>query len=146
MINQPRFLARLRPCLLATIALTVTSPGCNRGQFPIHGEVTFNGKPVDDGTISLEPADGKGPTTGGTIAAGKYQLTGDAAPLPGKKLVRISSVRKTGRKVRDGFSTTGAMVEEIERYLPDAYNTRSTLFCEVTDHGPAQIDFHLKTP
>ena len=103
MINRPRFFARLLPCLLVTIALAVTSPGCKRGHFPIQGEVTFNGNPVDNGTICLESADGKGPTTGGAIAAGKYQLTGDAAPLPGKKVVRISAVRKTGRKVRDSF-------------------------------------------
>ena len=146
MFDHPRFVARLVPGLVATIAVLAICPGCHRGRFPIQGEVTFNGKPVDDGTISLDPIDGKGPTTGGPISAGKYQLTGDAAPLPGKKIVRISAVRKTGRKVPDGFSATGAMLDEIERYLPDVYNARSTLSCEVTDHGPTQIDFHLKFP
>lgn len=146
MINQPRFLACLLPCLLAAIAVAAICPGCDRGRFPIQGEVSFNGKPVEEGTISFEPADGKGPTTGGTIAAGKYQLAGDAAPVPGKKLVRISGVRKTGRKVCDGFSATGAMVDEIERYVPDIYNTRSTLSCEIADNGSPQIDFHLKSP
>jgi hypothetical protein len=130
---------------LTAIAVAAICSGCSDGRLPIHGEVTFNGKPVDEGTISFEPADGNGPATGGQIVAGKYQLTGVAAPLPGKKIVRISAVRKTGRKVRgDSFSPAGATVDEVKRYIPDIYNARSTLSCEVADHGPKQIDFHLK--
>ena len=146
MHRLPEFIARLHPCLLAMIAIAISCPGCGSGRVPIQGEVTFDGKPLEAGTISLEPADGNGPATGGEIVAGKYQLTGVAAPLPGRKLVRISAVRKTGRKVRDGFSPTGAMLDEIERYLPDIYNARSTLSCDVADNGSKQIDFHLRSP
>lgn len=147
--TAPTTSARLFPCLWVAIAVLAFSPGCGRERLavPIQGEVTFNGKPVEEGTISLEPADGKGVTTGGKIVDGKYQLTGIAAPSVGKKLVRISAVRKTGRKVRgDSFSPAGTMVDEIERYLPDVYNTRSTLSCEVSADASKQIDFHLKSP
>jgi hypothetical protein len=143
---SPRFIARLHACLSATIVIAMLCPGCGSGRVPIQGEVTFDGKPVEAGTISLEPADGNGPATGGEIVAGKYQLTGVAAPLPGRKVVRISAVRKTGRKIRDGLSASGAMLDEIECYLPDIYNARSTLSCEVADNGSKQIDFHLKSP
>jgi hypothetical protein len=147
MIGPPRFIVRLAPCVLTFIVVAAFCPGCSRhGGVPIQGEVTFDGKPVEKGTISLEPADGNGPVAGGRITAGKYQLTGVGAPLPGKKIVRITAVRKTGRKFVDGFSTTGAMVDEVERYLPDIYNSRSTLSCEVAADGPTQIDFHLRSP
>ena len=82
--------------LLAAIALASLA-GCNTGRFPVSGEVTFNGKPIPEGTISFEPADRQGPTTGGKIADGKYRLDGNSAPLPGKKTVRIFAARKTGR-------------------------------------------------
>jgi len=46
------------------------SVGCNGGKMALKGEVTFNGQPVPEGSISFEPADGKGPVTGGIISAG----------------------------------------------------------------------------
>ena len=144
MSDLARFCTRFLPCLLAAITVAAICPGCSDGRLPIQGEVTIDGKPIEEGTISLEPADGKGPTTGGKIVAGKYQLSGGAAPLPGKKIVRIFGVRKTGRRVHDGFS--GVMVDEIKPCTPDVYNARTTLSCEVAADGPKQIDFHLKSP
>jgi hypothetical protein len=117
--------------------------GCHHGQCPVSGEVTFGGKPVEDGTISFEPADGQGSTTGGKIMAGKYEITGDAAPWPGKKIVRIFGVQKTGRRVA-GFG--GVMADEVVPYIPDIYNARSTLTCELVAGGSSQIDFNLKSP
>ena len=129
------------PCFVAV--LLVVCVGCHRGPSPLGGEVTFDGKPVDEGTISFEPADGKGTATGGKIAAGKYELTGNAAPLPGKKIVRIFAVRKTGRVVTDRMTGT---VDEVKPYIPDIYNSRSTLSCEVLSDGSHQIDFNLRHP
>ena len=146
MIQQPIFLAGRIFCLLAAIAAATLCPGCGHGRFPIQGEVTFDGKPVEEGTISLEPANGNGPTTGGKIVAGKYQLTGNAAPLPGKKIVRISAIRKTGRKVADNFKPAGATVDDVEPYIPAIYNSRSTLSCEVAGQTGNRLDFHLKSP
>lgn len=132
--------------LLAAVGL-VFCLGCGDGRCPTSGEVTFDGKPVDEGTISLEPADGNGPATGGKIVGGKYELVRAAAPMPGKKVVRISAVRKTGRKVPgDSLSAPGTMVDEIKRYVPDVYNSRSTLSCEIIAGGQNRFDFHLKSP
>lgn len=128
------------------LALAATI-GCGTKGIPISGNVTFNGQSVGQGTISLEPADGQGPTAGGQIAEGRYTLTGDAAPLPGKKIVRVFAFRKTGRKVQGGSftSATPVLVDEIERYIPDIYNTRSVLICDVSRDGEKEIDFHLKS-
>ena len=53
--------------------------------------------------------------------------------------------RKTGRKIPAGEPfAPDVMIEETERYIPDIYNTRSTLSREVTAKGPNQLDFHLE--
>ncbi len=131
---------------LPAVMVLAALAGCGgSGRPTVHGQVTFDGEPVAEGTISFEPADGIGPTTGGSIAGGKYRLSGEAAPVPGKKRVRISAGRKTGRSIPAGEPfPPDVMVEETERYIPDIYNTRSTLTCEVTAKGPNQFDFHLE--
>ncbi len=138
---------RLRGMKLSAVLVLAALAGCGgSGRPTIHGQVTFDGEPVEEGTISFEPADGIGPTTGGSIAGGKYQLSGEAAPVPGKKRVRISAGRRTGRSIPAGEPfPPDVMVEEIERYIPNVYNTRSTLNCEVNAKGPNQFDFDLKS-
>lgn len=131
---------------VAAIMLMILDAGCKPARFPVRGAVTFDGQPVEEGTISFEPADGQGGTTGGKIVAGKYEITGPAAPMPGKKIVRIFAARKTGRKVPAEMSISSEMVDEIERYIPEIHNTQSTLSCEIAARGVSQIDFHLKPP
>ena len=136
-----------RNSLLLFVAIVVLLPlhGCGDGKCPIQGNVVFDGQPVASGTIVFEPADGQGPTTGGEILDGKYQLVGKAAPLPGKKKVRISSVQKTGRMIPAGPpAPAGMMVEEVKRWIPAQYNEQTTLSCEVSPGGSKQIDFDLK--
>ena len=135
--------ARCRATCLVAIVVTM-SEGCSSGRIPICGEVTLDGKPIEQGTITMEPADGKGKSAGGEIVNGKYQLVGEAAPSLGKKIVRIYAVHKTGRRVRDGFSATGRMLEESVPCIPDIYNAQSILTCEVVAGRPNQ-DFRLKS-
>jgi hypothetical protein len=120
--------------------------GCGSGRVTVEGDVTFDGQPVPEGTIVFEPADRLGPTTGARIENGSYRLAGEAAAVPGKKLIRISAVRKTGRQIEAGSpSPPGTMVDEIESYIPAVYNDQSTLECEVTPGGVNRHDFPLKS-
>jgi len=126
------------------LPLLGTCVGCGDGRVKVQGSVTFDGQPVEEGTIAFEPADGKGTSAGGTIKDGKYTLSGESAVQPGKKIVRINAVRKTGQKVEAGPpSPPGTMVEQVERYIPAKYNRQSTLTCEVTASGSNQHDFPL---
>lgn len=118
--------------------------GCGSGLIAVEGNVSFDGQPVEQGSIVFEPADGKGPTAGGKIEGGGYKLSGDEGVVPGEKVVRITAVRKTGRQVEAGPpSPPGTMVDEIERYIPPNYNANSTLKCEVTAGGTNRHDFEL---
>jgi hypothetical protein len=136
---------RIAVALFSMVVLAYCS-GCGGDKrCPVNGEVTFQGQPVPEGSISFEPADGKGPTTGGPILNGQYRLDGDAAPLPGKKVVRISGGRKTGRKVHAGEPfPKDVMMDEFVRLVPDTYGPRSNLTCEITLESTNKTDFHLK--
>jgi hypothetical protein len=120
--------------------------GCGRGLATVEGTVTFDGQPVDKGTIVFEPADGAGPTAGGTIENGEYQLAEEAGVMPGEKTVRITAVRKTGRQIEEGPpAPPGKMVDEMESYIPDIYNQKSTLTCEVVAGQVNRHNFDLKS-
>lgn len=88
------------PVLCSTLAMV----GCgSRGAFdtvPVHGTVTFEGKPVTEGTIDLVPVPGTGSEMAGkpgaasiqedgTYQAGTYATTDGI--VPGKKRVRFSA-------------------------------------------------------
>lgn len=146
--RRPWFISGLRVCLASAGLAVMGFAGCGPGrlEIPIHGEITFRGSPVEQGMVSIEPADGKGKATGGEIKGGRYDLTGAAGPLPGKKIVRITGIRKTGRKIEgDSLTPKGVLLDELEHFIPEIYNTRSTLTCEVGKDLPAQIDFHLES-
>lgn len=122
--------------------------GCGKSPTTVQGTVTFDGQPVANGSIVFEPADGAGPTAGGQIVQGKYQL---ADVAPGDKIVRITAIRETGRQVDSGLQTAGTAtgpsapgqaVDEVEQFIPAIYNQDSTLTCEVVV-GANQHDFDL---
>jgi len=79
----------------------------------------FRLEPVDRGSISFEPADGRGPNTGGAIEGGRFDLSGSAEATPGKKIVRIRAFRPSGRKIESGPpAPPGTLVDELEAYIP----------------------------
>jgi hypothetical protein len=118
--------------------------GCNDGKVVVLGMVTVDGQPIDEGSISLEPADGQGPTTGGLIKAGKYELTGNAAVEPGKKIVRIVGLRQTGKMVPAGPpAPKGTLIPEMIQCVPSHYNDRSRLQVDVTPGKANKHDFQL---
>jgi hypothetical protein len=120
--------------------------GCGGGKVPVEGAVTLDGQAVEEGTISFEPADGRGPSTGGPIRAGRYRLAGEAGATAGEKVVRIIALRKTGRMVPVGTpAPTGALMEEVVQCVPARYNTRSELKVSVTPGRTNTHDFDLKS-
>ena len=77
---------------LVPLALLLSlTPGCGNGPASISGEVTYNGEPVGDGSITFLPADGKGATAGGMIEDGRFAVDN---VTPGPKVVKIEAVKK----------------------------------------------------
>lgn len=140
-------------CLLPIIVLT----GCGTGetQIPragVEGEVTWNGKPIDDGVVLFVPSGGAaGPHTSpipAPIVQGKYLLKAADGPPVGQHRIEIRATRKTGKKTPEPsaamkrFDPTLKSVELTEQYLPPRFNTASTISREVQP-GENLIDFHL---
>jgi hypothetical protein len=138
-------ICRVSTCAFLLVPLFCGGCGSNVWR-PVSGTVKFDGEPVAEGSISFEPADGKGPSAGGSIQDGEYLV---ARLMSGRKIVRIVGVRKTGKKVQrpmtgPGGPSGGATIDEVESYIPAIYNTQSTLTCEVVGDGQNRIDFDLK--
>ena len=118
--------------------------GCTGGskRAAVKGRVTVDGQPVENGSISFVPADGtQGPSAGGVITAGEYDIAKADGPLIGPHRVRIIATRKTGRQVQ-AFSGVGPMVDEEEMFIPPRYNTATTLTAEIVPKRN-EIDFEL---
>jgi hypothetical protein len=74
--------------LLGIALLTLAQVGCGSGNFgTVSGSVTYNGTPIEKGTISFYPVDGNSPTAGGEIANGKYKVS---QLTPGRKRVQVT--------------------------------------------------------
>jgi hypothetical protein len=127
--------------VLGTVALlaVVGCGGEGAGTYVVSGEVTFDGEPVKDGDIMLEPVEpGKAPDAG-KIRDGKFEFRA----TPGKKKVKIQASRiekyPAGRK--------GAMgeTEGPVDYIPERYNAKTELTEEVSAGGTNKFTFALKS-
>jgi hypothetical protein len=128
------------PRPLGLLFLLAACAGCGSGLVTVEGDVTFDGQPVEQGTIVFEPADGAGPSAGGSIEAGAYRLSGESGVAPGNKTVRITATRKTGRQIEAGPpQPPGTMVDETE-------TVQQTFTREVTAGGAGRHDFELSSP
>lgn len=131
--------------LLSVLCLVLL--GCGEARVVVSGTVTVDGKPVDEGSINFSPLDGQGPSTGGKIENGKYELKGDAAATPGKKRVSITGALKTGRRIPAGQPLPPeTMIDEIIPY-PDLgeMNKDVLMNVEVAPGRANQINFDLKS-
>jgi len=128
--------------LAGAAAILVT--GCGDGRVRVSGTVVYEGKPLEQGIISFEPADGVGPTTGGLITDGEYDLTGNARSTTGEKIVRIVGSRKSGRKLpAPPPSPPGTMIDEMIQCIPKQYNEKSLLKAQITPGNDNTHDFEL---
>jgi hypothetical protein len=131
---------RYHVALLTTCLLLLA--GCSGGrQQPLEGTVTLDGKPLGEGSISFVPLPGTGgPTTGASIAAGRFYVPAEKGTFAGNFRVEITARQKTGRQILS--DTAGGLVEQYEQFLPPRYNRESQLTANVTQ-GSNQFEFKL---
>jgi hypothetical protein len=118
---------RLRAMLLSILTLALGFlAGCGPASATITGEVTVDGKPVENGVISYVPADGNGVPVTATILNGKYEVK----TVVGKKSVQISVPVVIGRR-KESNSPDAPIVELTEESLPEKYHAKTELTFEV---------------
>jgi hypothetical protein len=125
-------------CLAVATSWILLVAGCGPALVTIEGTVTWDGAPVETGTISFLPADGKGPTIGGELKDGGYRIKAEKQAALGAKSVAITGIRKTGKMIEAGPpAPAGTMVDELLR-------VSSTESCEIVA-GENKHDFQLKS-
>jgi len=150
---EPRSLRRAGPGW-ALVWVVLLAVGCGESApptYPASGTVTFNGDPVEDGTITFLPVQGThGSNITAAITQGAYATPQDAGLAVGSYRVEIDGFRKTGRQVRDLASpdrrlAEPPLIEERVMYLPPKFNTQSELKVDVGGAADiVKLDFPLR--
>jgi hypothetical protein len=153
----------MKPWVISWAACCVLAPlvasGCSSGEHygvAVSGNVTLDGKPLEDGAITLVPIEGtSGPTAGATITNGKFSVASQGGPVPGRYRVEISSFKDDpGAKNQQNAQMfgksasdfpTGAAAQTIIRknIIPQKYNDNSELKAEVPDRSSCELSFSL---
>jgi hypothetical protein len=134
---------------LAFAVLTILATGCNSGPrlSRLYGEVSYQGKPIEKGTIEFVPIDGtQGPSTGGPIVNGRYEvLAAHGAREGGVYQVQITALKKTGKTIANIMDANGPPMELEDNFIPPKYNRESTLKVTVTPEAAGKaINFELQ--
>jgi hypothetical protein len=83
---------------LIVAVLSLLAAGCAENQsrwdrVGVSGKVTFEGRPVADGSISLRPSAGtQGPASGAKIEDGKYAIPVEQGPATGRYTAMLTIV------------------------------------------------------
>lgn len=126
----------MRCNILALACLCVSMvAGCAGEQrapsYPISGEVTIGGKPVQQGLITFRPADEARDVEEGAITDGRYEFNVSAGP----KKVEIQSFEATGPEF-DGKPT-------LVQVLDPKYNRESKNTVTIAAEKGGKYDFKL---
>jgi hypothetical protein len=126
---------RYLPAALAAAVLTGCGTADPRSRsFEVSGTVTYNGRPLPDGDVTLISDDPTLAADGGKITAGRFRFLASA----GRKRVEVRASREIPIPpgvVRD---------PRYEDYVPAKYNERSELSLEVVPGGRNVYEFALE--
>ncbi len=126
--------------------------GCGKSEslerFSVSGTVNVDGQPLSEGRISFLPSAGtNGPTAGGSVQAGKFNIPRNQGPAAGKYRVEIISFRPTGKTVIDdqAADSNSQPVAVTEQFLPSQYNEKSTLTADIDKSTASKLSYELVT-
>jgi hypothetical protein len=134
--------------LVVWCAAAVAAAGCGaaqdpHGRQPVSGTVTFQGTPLDAGTIEFLPPDpGKGLSARTLIRAGKYQVPREQGLPPGTYRVLITS--PVGDEKAEPVGPPGMKMPPLgSERIPARYNTQSKETVEVRAGEENTFDFTI---
>jgi len=128
-----------RVVMVGMLCAALLLAGCGGdGLLDIAGQVTYDGKPIENGTIDFVSIDGQSPTAGCLIEGGRYSLR----VTPGKKHVKIQGYREVSRGRVIEFDPDSPVVAKTEPFMPEKYNTASQLTFDA-DRSTSTADFDL---
>lgn len=140
---------------IGLLAIALVSGCSSGGDFAsVTGSVTFDGKPVQRGTISFESTNAGGSAGGPRrimtyIREGKYSFESTDGPAPGEHKVYISAFKSVGGSTapagKDGkqAATRDSGKVESEDYIPAKYNRQTSLKADIAAGLNENVDFVL---
>ena len=138
---------QLNPWLPFGVLLSLFCLGCSSADLSsVSGKVTFQTKPVEQGSLRFDPIQGtEGPTGTSPIQNGQYSISTDQGMVAGKYLVTIYATRETGRRVktRQQLKSGAKTAPQTVQYIPEEYNSKSKLQVELKPRENTE-DFNLK--
>jgi hypothetical protein len=114
------------------------------GRRAVYGDVSYQGKPVDYGSIQFIPVDPqRGVSSGAMIEAGKYQIQESLGLPPGNYSVMVSSPDQSQQtKIEEVPGDARTLAAER---IPAKYNLQTTLKVEVPKaRGRYEANFDLQ--
>ncbi len=120
--------------VLAAVVCVAASLGCSPsdGRVIVSGNVTWNGKPLDGGTVVFEPLE-PAAAEAGQLTNGTFSLR----TLPGEYRVSIRSQKEVG--------WDDAMKQpRFLQFVPEKYNVETELAATVTEDGENVFSFALE--
>ena len=116
--------------------------GSDASRGAVSGLVRVDEWPLAQGSIEFFPIEGtKGPSTGGSIHDGRYEIAREKGPAVGRNRVEIRAFQSSGKRLPD-MKRPGEVIDELVPLLPAACNDRSELTCEIRP-GDNRLDFEL---
>ena len=134
---QPQTVFRWACLILTAVFLAGCSSGPQKGE--VTGTVKVDGKPIERGSISFYPVDGKGQTAGGPITGGTYSVKDVTA---GAMKVEVRMPVVVGKK-KDYDAPGGKWYPVEDEALPDKYNNQTELRFDVKP-GKNEKNWDLK--
>ncbi len=114
----------------------------------VGGTVTYNGKPLEYGTISFFPATpgGKETIASTTVSKGEYRLSPENGLAPGSYRVSITAPTQKPADLPsdpEAAMSAAASAPPAGELIPAQYNTKTKLTCDVPQSGETKADFSL---
>ena len=133
---------------LVFVGLLVCGCGPRLPLVRVWGEVSFDGKPIEQGDIAFTPLEGStGQETGGAIEDGRYDVPQWLGLVAGGTYkVQIRGLAPTGRTIPGAVDSEGRDIETLDNYIPPKYNSQSTLKVTIpTEGSDHRLDFDLES-
>jgi hypothetical protein len=130
----------VRFAILGTAVLILASCDSGPPTAEVSGNVTYDGKPIELGTISFFPRDGKGTTSGGPILNGAYTAKGVSF---GEMDVKINGAKVVGTRKLYQNNPNSEVEKNYKEFLPERYNEKTTLTLDIKERV-VKKDFDLK--
>ncbi|WP_074312886.1 hypothetical protein [Singulisphaera sp. GP187] len=135
-------------CLVVCL---VALQGCSKPAGPqtmrVWGDVTYDGQPVEEGSIDFVSPEGATPAQA-PIKAGRYDLPALAGPVAEKNYkVQINALKKSGKTIPNMMGDGEPTMELLVNTIPEKYNVKSDLTANISsDASKNQFDFKLEKP